>query len=179
MSVQPQHTSPASSPAAQGLASTLRSSAVLAAAGAWERSSIVSVADSRRITLLITATTDASSGTGSFCEIVPMAAYTMAEPAAGDATWFPFYDTDGISSSADLAAGTLPTGTDYTVAPNWIKRTVQPLAFLTQTTENDTDIIQLSITIDVTAARWFQLMIHEAGDTSNPATVAISYVLSC
>ena len=63
MSAQPNSTKSMVPIAAQGAAETLFASQVLAASGAWTRSSIVSVAEAREITLLITQTTDATSGT--------------------------------------------------------------------------------------------------------------------
>jgi hypothetical protein len=163
--------------AAQTVSGALFASAALSASGAWSRSSIVCVENARKLTLLITYTTDATSGTDGYVELVPMAAYAGDQPAAGDATWFPFGDSDGTVTEGTLA-GTLPTGTDFTATPNFAKRKYEPLCIRTDPADADTDVIQIAVTIDVTAARWFQLMAHEAGDTSNPGTLAISYVLS-
>jgi hypothetical protein len=164
--------------AGQSQSATLFASAVLSASGAWTRSSIVSVEGARKLTLLIDYTADATSGTDGLPEIVPMAAYTAAEPAAGDATWFPFGIWGGTVTEAVLASGTLPTGTDFTGTPQFAKCKHEPLCITLDPVDADTDRIQVAVTIDVTAARWFQLMAHEAGDTSNPGTLAISYVLS-
>ncbi len=174
---RPNLVSPSTPRAGQRDAASLFASATLGASGAWSRSSIVSVEGCRKLTMLITYTTDATSGTDGYAEIVPMAAYTVAEPAAGDATWFPFGDSDGTVTEGTLA-GTLPTGTDFSATPNFAKRKYEPLCLRLDPADNDTDVIQMAITIDVTACRWFQLMAHEAGDTSNPGALAISYVLS-
>lgn len=162
---------------AQGTSAALFASAALEASGAWSRSSIVDVVDARKITLLIDYTTDATSGTDGYVEIVPMVAFTSDSPAAGDATWFVPGVWDGSVTEGTLA-GTLPTGTDFTATPMFGKTKHLPLCIRLDPADADTDRIQIAVTIDVTSARWFQLMAHEAGDTSNPGTLAVSYVVA-
>lgn len=179
MGAQGQNQNPATPVAGQGTTSTLFTSAVLTAAGAWSRSDIVTVKDAREIVLLVDATADATGGTDSVVEMAFMVSCENAQPAAGDATWFVVGDTDGIATSAALASGTLPTGTDFSATPNWWQRTYRPMVVRLAAMAADTDRIQLTIRIPVVGYRWFQMMAHEAGDTSNPATLAVSYVLAC
>lgn len=165
--------------AAEGVSAVLYASKALEAAGAWDRSTIIDVRGARRLTLLIDFTSDATGGTGAIAEIVPLRAFAADAPAAGAATWRTFADHDGIAVMTTLAAGTLPSGTDFSAAPNFVVRTFAGLVIRTDPFDNDTDVIQMSVELDVTSCRFVQLMAHEAGDTSNPGTLAIGYVLSC
>jgi hypothetical protein len=173
----PANINPSTPVAGKGVSTALVASATMSASGAWSRSSIVNLGTARKITFELTYTTDGTGGTDGYVEIVPMVAATREQPAANDATWFTMGYTDGTYTEGTLS-GTLPSGTDFSAAPNFAKVKFEGLCIRTDPADADTDVVQIKVSLDVSDARWIQLMYHEAGDTANPGALAISYVLS-
>lgn len=163
----------------QGGVDTLFASAALAASNAWTRSSIVSVDGARRITLFIDYDAAAASG---YPTIIPLGSCgtttsSTAEPAAGDDSWFQLSTTDGSVTSAVLA-GTLATGSDFTVTQPQGNSIAYPLAIRLTAATGATDEYRQAITLDVGPLKWFHVQIQETGATANPGTVSVLYSLS-
>lgn len=159
--------------AGQGQAMALVASAALAAAGAATSSSIVSVADARKITLFVKYT---GGATGGYPHILPLVSGSLASPAVTDDSWYALGSWDG-SITADVDFVTLPTGVD--ISPqNFGEVEMQELLIKTAATAS-TDAQRIAITLDVTPFRWLFLVYAEKGVTGTPGTLAIDYTLSC
>ena len=144
----------------------------LPAAGAWRRSEALDVRGFRKLGLWVFRTTDATSGTGSFPEIIVLGSAAATEPAAGDRLWTALPAVTGILTSGALASGTLPSGADYTGPPNWSYDTGRRFLLKLEATLNDTDASDEGpYKYDVEMVKWVRIMAHEAGDTSNPETL--------
>lgn len=155
----------------------LFTSATLAASGAWTRGdSIVNVKGAREIALLIDYTAHASTTTG-YPQIVPMVACTDTSPAVGDATWFVPGVHDG-SLTATALAGTLPTGTDFTVNPPMGVALIYPMVIRLNAATANSARTQMVVRLNVAPYKWLQIMAAEKGDTTNRGVLAVSYALS-
>lgn len=175
----PQLVSPAVPVAAAGGAETIFASAALAASGAWTRSSIISVARMRKLTLFIDYDPAGSAG---YPAIVPFitngtVADPMSQPAAGDDAWFQLSTYDGTVTAGALT-GTLPTGADYTLAQPQGVTIAYPLAIRLTAAANATDEYRQAIVLDVSCAKWFHFIAAEVGNTGSPGTLAVTYSLS-
>jgi hypothetical protein len=157
-------------------AGTLIASATLAASGAWVRSTpVLDVRGARRLTLLIDYIA-ATGGVGGYPEVIPLVSFEGQPPANDAAVWFGMGVWNGTVTESTIS-GTLPTGTDFTTAPNWSVAKHEPLIVSLDPADNVADRIQVAITLDITSARWFQIIAHERGAPAAPGTLAVSYAL--
>ncbi len=101
---------------------------------------------------------------------------TAAQPGAGDATWFPFTVNDGIVT-ATTAVGTFPTGTDFGAGYVYGVMTFWQLALRTPAALSDSAPYYGAIPLNVSRWSWFQLQVQERGDSANPGTLVIDYLL--
>jgi hypothetical protein len=158
-------------------AGSLIASAALLAAGAWSRSAaVLDVRGARRITLLIDYIANAVGGVGGFPEIVPLVSFEGQPPGAADPVWFGMGVWNGTVTEGTLS-GTLPAGTDFTPAPNFAVTKHEPLIVSLDPADNVSDRVQMAVTIDVTSARWFQILAHEKGAPAASGTLAVTYAL--
>lgn len=157
-----------------GLIQSLRDSAVLTSA--FVESAIVSVARARRATLYIaySAVTSASNARAQFIVCV---SGTKVAPAIGADSWYTPAVIDAVATDA-VMTGSVPSGFDQTVTPEFRNYAIGPASFTTIAVDNATDKIRIALPIDVTGAKWMVLLAKELGDTSHPGTFAVDYVLS-
>lgn len=157
-----------------GLVQSLRDSAVLTSA--WVESQIVSVMNARRATLYIKydAVTSASNARAQFVVCV---SGVKTAPLIGGDSWYSPAVIDAVATDAVLT-GTVPSGFDQTITPEFRNYAVGPASFTTIAVDNATDKIRIALPFDVTGAKWMVLIAKELGDTSHPGLFAVDYVLS-
>lgn len=163
----------------QGGLATLFTEAALAASNAWTRSDIVSVDGARRLTMLIDYNPAAASGYPTIIVLGSVGSLTdgVTTPAAGDDVWFQLSTTDGSVTSAVLA-GTLATGSDFTVTQPQGNAIAYPLAIRLTAVTNATDEVRQAVTVDVGPFKWIHIQAQETGATANPGTLGVYYSLS-
>lgn len=122
-------------------------------------SGIVNVEMFRTVTLWIKASADAASA---YAHIVPLVSASEAEPAQGDDSWFGLSIADAAPTDT-LLTGTVPTGADYTIAPEWGVVKCRPLVIRTIESDANTDEIRMAVTLNVTHARWMYIACEEVG----------------
>lgn len=175
----PQLLSPSSPAASSGGVDTIFASAALAASGAWTRSSVISVARMRKLTLFV----DYDPGAiGGYPGVIPLGSNGTvddpnSQPAAGDDSWFVLSNFDG-SITSGVASGTLPTGADYTIVQPMGSSIAYATVIRLTAATNATDEYRQAITIDVTPFRWFHFIAAEQGVTATPGTLSVTYSLS-
>ena len=133
-------------------------------------SSIVALGDSRYVTLWISASADAASA---YAHIIPLVSAAESQPALGDDSWYGLPERD-TTAVATLLTGTLPSGADYTIAPEWAVVTCRPLVIRTETSDANTDEIRMSVTLEVSHAKWMYVTCEEVGGNM---TLALKYSL--
>lgn len=131
-------------------------------------SGVVSVAQFRRVTLWIKASVDAA---GAYAHIVPLVSAARSQPAIGDDSWFGLSERDA-EATATLLAGSVTTGADYTIAPEWAVVTMRPIVIRTEAGDANTNEIRMAVTLDVTHARWLYVACEEV---SAAMTLAIDW----
>lgn len=131
-------------------------------------SAVVGVSQFRRVTLWISADVGAA---GAYAHIVPLVSAEAAQPAIGDDSWYALAERDA-SAVATLLTGAVPTGADFTIAPEWAVVTCRPLVIRTELGDAGTDKIRMAVTIDVSHARWLYVATEEV---SANMTVAIKW----
>lgn len=134
-------------------------------------SSIVSVTDARWVWLWIKADVGAA---GAYAHLVPFVSGAAAEPEIGDDSWFALPERDA-TATATLLAGSVPTGADWTIAPEWGVVTVRPLVIRTEAGDAGTDKIRMVVPINVAGARWLYVAAEEV--TGN-MTLAIDWTIA-
>lgn len=148
----------------------------LAASGAYTASNvIVPVHSARKITLFLAY--DAAA-IGGYPVIVPLVSAASVAPATGADSWFTMPIADG-SFTSTVFTGALPAGQDFTLSPGLGLATVAGLAIKPMPAALATsDEVRASITLDVSAYRYFQLIIAEVGVTATPGSALITYSLT-
>lgn len=161
---------------------TLLSASALPASGAWRRSEIVEVTRLRRLALEISINYSASAGATAYPVIIPMVSSSVLPPidqsVAPDKSsdvWFPPAITDG-SVTGTANSGTLPTTTNFTNGPLFGEQVHRPLRIRPPTSSANSDKVRMVVALDVTHARWFQLIAAEVGNTAQPSTLDIAIV---
>jgi hypothetical protein len=150
----------------------------LPAAGAWRRSELLNVSGARLFGLWISRTIDASGGTGSYPQIAVLGSAKSTEPTAIEDSWFALPVTTGTMTSV-TPTGTLPTGSDFTLAPPWSYDVGRRFLLRLEAPANDTDASREGpYMFNVSLVRWIQIIAQEAGDTTNPETLDL-YVNVC
>lgn len=156
----------------------LVSSATLAASGAWTASTVVALAGYRKINVDLYYTTDATSGTGGYPLFYPRWSNKAGSaPAFGDDVWVSSMlgnDTRTLTTPT----GTIATGEDSTFAPGFAYVVAERQAYRLVASANDTDVQRVRVTFDCSHAKFFSLSFAEAGDTSNPGSLAVEVSLS-
>jgi hypothetical protein len=85
---------------------------------------------------------------------------------------------DGTFAST-VFTGALPAGQDFTLSPGLGLATVAGLAIKPMPAALATsDEVRAAITLDVSAYRYFQLIIAEVGVTATPGSALITYSLT-
>lgn len=133
-----------------GTVKTLRTSAALAASGAYTNSSSVPVKPTTRAaTLLVTFTRGSTSS----------AFALRVEESPDDTTWY-------RQTAAD--------GTTTTSAPN-LRAPFHALEYRSPVPA-DTNPLRLAIPISLAGSKYVRVSVAEYGDTANPGTLAVSLV---
>ena len=145
----------------------------LAASGAQTYSDILDVARWRRLTLYIDYDPHASATAG-YPKIIPFGSAAEAVPAAGDDSWYSLGVDDGAVTAAVLT-GTVPSGADWSLTPEFGWRTFRGLVLRLEASDNGSDEYRVAVTLDVTPYRWIQLATSEVGDTTNAGSLIIKY----
>lgn len=162
----------------QGGVETLFTEAALAASNAWSRSSIVSADGQRKMTLFIDYNPAAAGGYPTI--IVLGSTGTTSDPnstpGGGDDVWWQLSTTDGSVTSAVLA-GTLATGSDFTVAQPQGNAIAYPLAIRLTAATNATDEYRQAVTIDVGPYKWIHIQAQETS-AGSPGTLGVYYSFS-
>ncbi len=134
-------------------------------------SSIVSVNGGTEVTLWIKASADAASA---YAQMVVNLSGLAAAPALGDDSWYQPAIADLAPTDA-LLTGSVPTGADYTIAPEWGVIKLRPLVLRTIDSDANTDEIRMAITIRLPrGARWMYLFAEEVTDNM---TLAVDWQL--
>ena len=107
-----------------GFTGTLLASTALTTNPGGGVSGIVSVKNFRKVTLWIIASVDAANA---YAHIIPLVSGKKDLPLIGDDSWFGLSIVD-VTPTPTLLAGTLQTGADYTIAPEWAVVTARPFA---------------------------------------------------
>lgn len=160
-----------------GIAATLRTAAVLTAN--WVATDIVSVAAARRLTLRFFYTVDDSSADAR-CQIRIMTSAVGPVPAIADDVWSAPTILDATATATTLT-GTVSTGEDVTMDPEWGVIVSRPIAItLGEPANNATDEVRQKIVLDVSDDRWVYVAVKELGDTGagDLSTLGITYNLS-
>jgi hypothetical protein len=155
----------------EGVAATLLDSTALTTSPNGGVSSIVSVEGYRYVTLWITGSADAASA---YPHIIPLVSGAGPLPLLGDDSWYGLAERD-TSATATLLVGTLPTGADYTIAPEWAVVTTRPLVIRLEASDANTDEIRMCVTLNVAHARWMYIACEEITDN---ITLSVKYSLS-
>lgn len=123
-------------------------------------SGIVSVYDATDVTLWIKASADAASA---YAHLVVNVSGAATAPAQGDDSWYqpPLADQTPTDT---LLTGSVPTGADYTIAPEWGIVKIRPMVLRTIDSDANTDEIRMAQTIILPrGSRWMYLFAEEVG----------------
>jgi hypothetical protein len=159
-------------------AAALLASAACAASGAYTRTGILDVKGARHLTLLVSVTGAGAGAVGGVVSLIPLMSAESTEPAPGDDTWFGLGINDGSITGGTLTAASLPSGTDFSVTPDFGRSLNRGLDIRTEPLDANTDTIRMRVKLDVSDAQWVQVLYAEAGVVATPVTVAIKYALS-
>jgi hypothetical protein len=96
--------------------------------------------------------------------LLVMVSPATTKPAPGDDVWYVPAFFDG-SVTAGTLAGAIPSGADYTAAPDFARCLHRQLEIRTEPADNATDELRTLISIDVSAARWVQVAYAQAVST--------------
>lgn len=150
-----------------------------AASGAYTSSGVVDLGGNRKLTLFIAYAAHAS-GTANVLSLVPLVSSHSqpSAPGATDDSWFTLGTWDGSVTAGTLTSSSLPANTDFTRTPDFARVLHRAADIRTEPADAGTDRFRVAVTLDVTPYRWFQALYAEAGDTANPGSLWLSYVLS-
>lgn len=141
-------------------------------------STVVSVANARRVTLIVSHDAHASATDGTVW-VLPMLSNANTAPAIGDDSWHAAPVPDIASTDADLGSGvTLPTGADFTKGPVWRRHPIGGLIFSTEGASSGEKVRVRLPRLDVDDARWMYVAAIQQGDTTNFGTVKVDYCVS-
>lgn len=164
---------------AKDLVGSSSSLTACAASGAYTSSGAIDIGGHRKLTIFIAYNADASATAG-VLSLVPLfsAAKGKVAPGATDDAWFALGAWDGTVTAGTLTASSLPAGSDFTVSPDFARVLHRAADIRTEPSDAGTDKIRIAVTLDVTPYTYAQILYAEAGDTTNPGDVWLSYVLS-
>lgn len=130
----------------------------------WKASTIFSTGNARVCALSVKYSADAS-GTANRAQIIVCGSNKAGStaPVIGDDEWFvisreDFTPTDGVIT------GTMPTGFDGTLTPEWGVVKFRGLVFEHFPSDNATDKYRHMIPINVAHMRWLVVLAKELGD---------------
>lgn len=129
----------------------------------WQASSVVSLLNNTRCALSIRYDADAG-GTANRMQFLVFVSNHTSAPAVGDDEWVPLTEVD-TSGTATTLTGTVPSGGDITVAPEWANHVVRGVSFKTEAADNGTDKMGSSLVLDVRSWKYLHLWVKELGDT--------------
>ena len=145
-----------------------------AAAGAFTaaQGGIIEV-HQRRLFLWISYT---AAAVGGRLSLLPLFACTPTVPHPTADEWFlPSY-FDGIPTYAALA-GALPAGTDFIATQAFARCDHAPVQLATRASLANNDQIREVISLDVSAARYVQILYAESGVVGTPGSALVRYSL--
>jgi hypothetical protein len=144
------------------------------ASNAWAVSDVIPVEHARWIAFWIKLSID-SSATAAQGQIRIMASAETDQPAIGDDSWYALSVTDATPTPTVLI-GTVATGEDMTMQPEWGVHIVYPMALtLGAASDADTDEIRLHVECRCASARWIYVAYHELGDATDATAFEIKY----
>lgn len=161
----------------------LVTSATLAASGAWTASAVVATHCARSLHLFMKYNATSSAGGYPAFQVVGSSdnmgtnSGSIVAPVVGDDAWYPAAVTDGVVT-AGVMTGTLVTGEDFTLTPDFGIVTHRALLNYLEPADNSTDKIRICVSFNVEPFRWFYLRYAEKGLTANPGTLAVRFGLS-
>ena len=140
---------------------------VLPASGAWRRSEIFDVRGFRWLGLWVFRTIDATSGTGSFPQIVVEGSAAATMPLqVTTASWCALPALTGIMTAV-VPTGTINTGSRSN-APDWSYDTGRRFILKLEASDNDADVPNEGpYVFNVQMCKWVRIRAKEAGDESN------------
>lgn len=154
---------------ASGVAVEIRATAALTAA--WVATPVVGVRDARTLTLEILY--DAAEGTtAGQAQIIALGSNAAAAPLVADDQWVALGAVDASPTDAVLT-GTMPTGFDPTITPEWGVYSVRPGVLETLPTDAGTDKIRIGVPLDVTGYRFVCVLAKEVGDVEAPGLLGL------
>jgi hypothetical protein len=110
--------------------------------------------------------------------LIVLGAFTEEEPAVNDDEWFALGAADNPWSRTTLA-GTLPSGTNFTITPDWSGATIRGSVLLSPPVNGDKDSLRIAYPpVDVTGVRYFQVLYAEVGAPAFPSRIGLWYALS-
>lgn len=133
-------------------------------------SSVVELYDYRYVTLYIKGSADAASA---YAHVIPLISSASSTPAVADDSWYGLCERDSTATATPLT-GSLPTGADYTIAPEWAVVTCRPIVIRLEASDANTDEIRLAVTLNVAHAKYLYVAVEEVGGNMN---VGIKYSL--
>lgn len=157
---------------------------VLPASGAWTQSEVVPVRHLRRLVVEVFYNAHASTTTGypqllAMLSSAPPDSTTGLPPAVGDDVWALTAVTDGVVTSAALTAGTIGTGSDFTVTAEFGATDYHEQVINVKKALANSDKIRARLSFDVTDALWFMVQAREIGDTTNRGILNLAIVGGC
>ncbi len=149
---------------------------------AYQATDVLDVRRCRRVTILIDGDAAAATSAISIIPLLSFDAGTWSDgaeqpPSATADVWFIPGVTDGAVTPSD-PAGTLISGGDFTLIPEFGRVTYRPIEIMTEAFENATDELRLCLTIDVGDARWLHLQLADGSGAGTLATVLVKAVRS-
>jgi len=161
--------------AGAGVDVVLRDDAILASSGAYVNADwVISVIHARRLNIDIAYDPAASTGRPG---IIVLCSNAADIPGLTDDSWYSLPATDGIVTATTLG-GAVPSGADYTAAPDWGAVLSDKLLLLPRAAANAADEIRQRFIINVESCRYILLAFGEHGDTANPGNLTVTYSVS-
>lgn len=152
-------------------------------AGTWRRSMIIDVRRWRRLDLICKYTAKSGSTAGSAI-IIPLFSNEngtvngqAGPPDKSADVWAPIYVNDGTATAGPLT-GTFPATTALTPTSTFAVQKLEALAWKIDPATAALAINAGRVPVDVTGARWVQLLVAEGGDNANTGTLRLFYSLT-
>ncbi len=120
-----------------------------------------------------------ASTTAGYAQIIPMLCSQFTLPLIGDDVWFIPAVTDGVVTAAALTAGTIGSGSDYTVTASWGAVDYREMVINCKAALANSDKLRMRFDVDVTSAAFFALQAREIGDTTSRGILNLAIVGGC
>jgi hypothetical protein len=168
-------TNPSTPFPAIGPKTTIYASAILTAA--FKASSVINVQGYRKLDIIVRGT---HGDAGNLVNIVPLlsdedvAANADGKPLATDDVWDAPMVGDGSVVGGTLP-GTLLSGADFTLVPNWGRISLYPVFIRLPTSSAATDKIRYRIPgVHLGGARWFHVQANDSKGSGTLSTISIA-----